>query len=236
MIYGDDHDGEYAEIDILAIRQSNNLYVYAMSSPIRYLDYSGSVSKEAAAEVIKANSAYIISAGKEFGVNPAILASVIYAEQVLNVTYTEKIEDAAQAILGLDCSVGIAQVRISTAEKVENNGYISKTTNTIASKYMYTIPIIGKQVYSTDVISRKDNIYNKLKDNETCVRYAAAYIAMIQDIWKDAYSEIDGRTAIIATLYNVGENGKKGPNANPKSNEFGDFAKENYYYMKELLS
>ena len=27
----------------------------------------------------------------------------------------------------------------------------------------------------------------------------AAYLSMIQDIWKDEYPEIDGRTAILAT-------------------------------------
>ncbi|MDD6564228.1 MAG: RHS repeat-associated core domain-containing protein [Clostridiales bacterium] len=41
MIYGDDHDGEYAEIDILAIRQSNNLYVYCIGNPMNFFDLTG---------------------------------------------------------------------------------------------------------------------------------------------------------------------------------------------------
>jgi hypothetical protein len=60
-------------------------------------------------------------------------------------------------------------------------------------------------------------------------------MALIQDEWKNAYPEIGGRTAILATLYNIGENGTSGPNSNPGSNSFGDFAKGNYYYMRSLL-
>lgn len=29
--------------------------------------------------------------------------------------------------------------------------------------------------------------------------------------------------------------GSQGPHSNPKSNEFGDFAKDNYYYVRELM-
>ena len=46
---------------------------------------------------------------------------------------------------------------------------------------------------------------------------------------------IDGKTAILATLYNVGEYGEHGINSTPESNEFGDYAKEKYYHVKELL-
>lgn len=72
-------------------------------------------------------------------------------------------------------------------------------------------------------------------DDRTNIRYAAAYLALIQDKWKDVYPEIDGRTAILATLYNVGENGQYGPNSNPKPNPFGQFAKDNYNKMRKIL-
>ena len=62
------------------------------------------------------------------------------------------------------------------------------------------------------------------------------HISYIQDLWKSEYPEIDGRIAILATLYNIGEyGGKRGINSTPQSTPFGDFAKENYYYMKNLL-
>ena len=103
------------------------------------------------------------------------------------------------------------------------------------STYMFTNPFTGDAIYATDVVSRESNIYNKLTNDKTNIRYAAAYLALIQDKWKGSYPEIDGRTAVLATLYNIGENGTRGPNANPGTNEFGDFAKANYYKMRELL-
>ena len=30
-------------------------------------------------------------------------------------------------------------------------------------------------------------------------------------------------------------NGSQGPHSNPQSNDFGDFAKDNYYYVRELM-
>ena len=59
---------------------------------------------------------------------------------------------------------------------------------------------------------------------------------MIQNMWKEEYPVISGDTAILATLYNIGENGgEKGINKSPTSNDFGDFAKANYPYMQYLL-
>ena len=72
-------------------------------------------------------------------------------------------------------------------------------------------------------------------DDRTNIRYAAAYLSLIQDLWKETYPCIDGKTAILATLYNVGEYGEHGINSTPESNEFGDYAKEKYYHVKELL-
>ena len=101
-----------------------NWYAYANNNPLKYVDPCGLRSKEAADKIIKDNAAYIISAAEEFGVNPGILAATIYAEQRLNVNWVDDATDAFAHIF--DTSIGIAQVKVSTAVMLEDKGYIKK--------------------------------------------------------------------------------------------------------------
>ncbi len=113
---------------------------------------------------------------------------------------------------------------ISTAMKLEDAGYIEKTNY--------------NEWHGNNVVNnRRKGITLKLQDDKTNIRYAAAYLKYITDLWKPVYPEIDGRTAIMATLYNIGEYGtrEKGINASPESNDFGDYAKYNYYKAMGLL-
>ena len=148
--YYDPTNGRFVTED--PARDGENWYVYAGNNPVNFVDPDGKVSEALAKRRIRDSAQYIVSAANEYGVNPGILAAVIYAEQVLNVTYTENIEDAAQAFLGANCSVGIAQVRISTAKKIEDAGYIEKTTETKVVTYLFTIPIKNEPVYSTELL------------------------------------------------------------------------------------
>ena len=189
-----------------------------------------------ATDVIVENADFIKSAAKRYGVNPVILAACIYTEQANNVTITEDLEDMTQSFLGMDCSVGSGQVRVSTAKKVEDAGCMPTTYDSEAINYAFRNPFTGKSVYWSDSYSRDNEIYHKLKDPETNINYAAAYLAMIQNMWSEEYPEISGDTAILATLYNIGEyGGEKGINNSPVSTEFGDFAKANYPYLQYLL-
>jgi hypothetical protein len=202
-----------------------------MNDPINHIDLSGLVSKKVASELIRENASRIILAGKEFNVSPAILAASIFTEQVKNVNITESVEDFTQWMLGMDCSVGIAQVRISTAKKVEDAGYIDVTGGVLIR---HTTSLFSIKLTETSVVTREDRIYHKLTNSETNIRYAAAYLAMIQDIWEDAYPTIDQDTAVLATLYNIGGENKE-PHQNPISNTFGNFAESYSDYMHELL-
>ena len=138
-------------------------------------------------------------------------------------------DDWLDGILGfygiLDTSIGVGQVKISTAKLMEEKGYMPVIT---AVKGGWDIPGIGF-INGTEQMARE----KMLEKPETNIRYAAAYLAYYQDRWKEAYPEIDGRTAILATLYNQEE--KNPPHSNPIPNPFGDFAKDNYYYVCELM-
>ena len=67
------------------------------------------------------------------------------------------------------------------------------------------------------------------------IMYVAAYLSYIQDIWKNVYPQISGKSDILGTLYNIGEYGNNGVNSNPQSNAFGKTVKINYDKMQELL-
>lgn len=59
-------------------------------------------------------------------------------------------------------------------------------------------------------------------------------IVKIEDTWKKDFPEISKRPDILGTLYNQGHDFST-PHANPGSNEFGEFVKDNYKTMEELL-
>ena len=229
LIYGDKEykKDETKYPDINAILQSSNLYWYCMGNPIKYTDKNGSTSEAEAEKIIKDNAATIIKAGKKFNVNPAIIAGCIYAEQTMNVDAKDKYIDPLVYSYGIDVSIGIGQVRISTAKKVESKGYMPKIT-------------VDEFVISNGEESIIDNQENNMRaralmNDGINIMYVAAYLSYIQDIWKNVYPQISGKSDILGTLYNIGEYGNNGVNSNPQSNAFGKTVKINYDKMQELL-
>ncbi|MBE7052211.1 MAG: RHS repeat-associated core domain-containing protein [Ruminococcaceae bacterium] len=207
-------------------RDELNWYVYANNNPIKYVDPSGLRSKEAADKIIKDNASYIISAAQNFGVNPGILAATIYAEQRLNVDWKDDYIDGIVGFYGMDTSIGIGQVKISTAKLMEDEGYMPKISQTDAG---WNVPIIGF-VHGSEQMARE----KVLEIPELNIKYAAGYLKYFQDEWEAVYPDIDGKTDILATLYNLGHK-QTSPNSNPKPNDFGKFAKENYFHVRKLL-
>lgn len=149
----------------------------------------------------------MLEAGWEFGVNPAMIATVIAVEQNNNVN----ILDAADGILGclgFDTSLGLGQVKLSTAKMLEDKGLIDRSN------------------------SRCDRI-DRLQDNKTNVRYVAAYLDYLRDIWMKYDTDFDQHPDIWWTVYNTG---KTKAHSNPKPNQLGKAAKIYYSYYDILFS
>ncbi len=189
-----------------------------------------------ASEIIKRNATAIKNAGAYYGVNPAIIAACIYTEQITNVNSRDKLTDVLAYFL--DTSIGIGQVKVSTAKMLEDEGYIASTKYRSMETYAGTILILwdtpGYSNGTAYASNRNEAIAKRLTSESENINYVAAYLKYFQDRWKDVYPEIDGRTAVLATLFNLGENANP-PNPNPKSIPFGERAKEEYPYMRQLL-
>lgn len=193
------------------------------------VDPSGTISWEEASDIISRNAWAIKNAGAYYGVNPAILAGCIYTELTWNYNWVDDMTDLS--LYFLDTSIGIAQVKVSTARMLEDNGYIAKTEFSGIVIDLWYAPGVGY----VDASNRDEAIAIRLTSESESINYAAAYLSYIQNLWKDAYPEIDGRSAILGTLYNIGEYGSRGINSNPESTPFGENVKSEYNYMWELL-
>lgn len=188
-----------------------------------------------ASDIIRRNATAIKNAGKYYGVNPAIIAACIYTEQITNVDIIDALTDVPAYFL--DTSIGIGQVKVSTARMLEDEGYIAKTEYLAMSIAMNDILIIwstpGYSKGTAIARNREEAIAKRLTVESENVNYVAAYLKYFQDRWKDVYPEIDGRTAILATLFNQDE--VRPPHANPVPSPFGEDAKKEYDYMRQLL-
>lgn len=182
--------------------------------------------KSKATKIIVKYRKEIKAAGKKYSVDPVIVGGCIYAEQKRNVNFVDTLTDWVGFYGVLDTSIGIGQVKVSTAIMLEDKGYVSKTKKTDGG---WKIPLVGF-VHGTRTMA----VANRLENNKCNITYVAAYLKYWIDDWKPVYPKIGKKPAILGTLYNLGDNAKDA-NPNPKPNEFGKYVKKKYKYVKKKL-
>lgn len=237
--------GRFAAEDVIKgnglIAGTLNQYVYCLNNPLCLIDPLGLVSEQEAQKVIQDNAQYIYESSEMFGVDPNILAGCIYAEQVRNVDFKDNFDTVLAVEMNFDSSIGVAQVKVSTAKMLQEKGYM---------------PAIEKPSLVEDILGISENakIAVLLDDNEINIQYAAAYLKYQIDQWSPIYPRINEDIAIQGTLYNLGHEklmeglvfktlgtlyaGFKDiriPHSAPESNEFGDYVLESYNLMNKLL-
>lgn len=175
-------------------------------------------TEEYVAQKLLAYKQYIFAAAKQYDIDPYLLGG-IFIDEIVELALFEEIRDVFSAdTLGMDISVGIAQVKIETARTLIELRYynpnpkdaklseknISKTSRSYLSKY---------------VLDPKHNVF-----------FGAAQVRYIVDAWM-SFLDLRTRPEIIGTLYS---HGKGKPKNNPQSiprgeqiaNEFVPLAKK----------
>ncbi len=165
----------------------------------------------------------IKEAAKLVDVSPRIIASIIYAEHKLNVKLGENVIDYVFAKSGYNSSMGIAQVKISTAI------WIEKQIHNLDSQF-YLGEEIEKQI---PLSANWDEVIKKLEDPKANIIYAASYISMINRLWQPVFelSALNNiNVGIIASIYSLGildnTNKIRIPHTDAKMNVFGNTAQE----------
>ena len=228
------------------IKDGGNWYQYCYSNPLKYWDPTGlfadgffeygcsvvddvieavqnflNVTELEAQRRIRENRNNIIASADKFGLDPKMVAIMIYTEQANNYDFKDVLADSLLGRFGIDMSIGIGQVRVSTAERIENAGYMPQII------LPYNIPVIGR------FIERQVRI-SKLKNPATNIDYVAGLVKNIVNNWETDYPEIVESPDIVWTIYNTGNNFDT-PHSNPKPGALADFALENYDLMGKLL-
>ena len=168
-----------------------NRFAYANGNPVSFIDpfglsaertssstcsdipapnkteYDRKYYESEAYKKIRDNVDNILLFSRHFDVDPQVVAAVIFVEQYFNYDIKDKLTDWI-AFYGIDTSVGLGQIRLSTAKYIEDCGYIAQTS---ATEGGWEIPFIGI-VHGTETMARE----KRLENDEWNIAYVAAYI------------------------------------------------------------
>jgi len=173
-------------------------------------------------EILRKNQSYIQKAALLLKINPRIIASIIFSERRLNMNIIDKYENLL-GYLGLDTSIGIAQIRVGTGIWIIHNSTDTTSVFCLEKRYWRVVPKAG---------SREDML-EILQNDSLNIVLAILYVKQMMTYWKKHNFPIDNRVDIIATLYSKGIY-KQGtntliiPHRYPISNKMGKIAKAFY--------
>lgn len=170
---------------------------------------------------IIANKKHILGAAKEFSIDKAMLGAILIDEITRLIPFESIIEAFGGNIIGVNVSIGVAQVTIDTAHELIRKGIYRPNTKD------------ARLLYARLTNAGRRHLYDYLIQPKHNVRFAAAYIRFVIDFWSK-HEDLSSRTDIIGTLYHIGY-GK--PKTDPKADERGtQIANEFYPLAKRWLA
>lgn len=178
-----------------------------------------------AESLLRKHHQQIQDAAASFGVSERVLASIVYAEQSMNMAPGEMVLDVVFAKSGYNSSIGLAQVKVNTALWIARQLKDRSSEFYLGRSYE---GLLNEALTWAQVVKALD-------DSRKNLLYAAAYIAMIEKTWKEVLEApwVQGaKPGVIATLYSIGllthEGQLREPHDDPKLNELGRAAQAFY--------
>ena len=157
----------------------------------------------------------------QFSINQYILGALLVDEIARLLPFEDALEFLGVQIIGRNVSVGIAQVRIETANDLIKKGVYNPN------------PRDKRLPFERMTNLDRSYLFTYLIQTEHNISFAAAFIRYVIDFWAP-YTDLSRRADIIGTLYHQGYGE---PKANPEANERGtQIADEFYPLAKRWLS
>lgn len=164
----------------------------------------------------------IIQVANEYNIDPYLLGAIIIDEVVRLAPFEEILDLFLLDLIGRNVTVGIAQVRLETANNVIKKGLYNPNPKDKKLPFFGNLTKRDRQHLFTYVVQSKYNVH-----------FSAAYIRSIINFWASKL-DISNRPEILATLYGQGYGN---PKTNPIPSKRGSqIANEFYSLAKKWLA
>jgi hypothetical protein len=184
-----------------------------MSDDIIFVDGCPRKNKSDVVKYLTPYTMVINQAAKKQEIDPNLLGAILI-DEYLRLGPDDMFDWAAK--IGIDTSIGIAQVSVETARSLIKRGLYN--------------PNQHDPKFNTENIDEtgKGYFYKYLKEPVHSVNFAAAKIRSLIEDWKK-YVGISKNPAVLGSLYSM----YKQPHANPIANDRGKQIAKEFYIMSE---
>lgn len=165
-------------------------------------------------DTIKTHSKIILQAAKEFDIDPYLLGAILIDENVRMSPFEEIQDKFLLQLLGRNVSVGVAQVRLETANSLIKNELYNPNPDDAKLPFSGNLRKADREYLYEYVIQPKHNIH-----------FAAAHIRELIKEWSK-YIDISGMPEILGTLYH---RSYVVPHAHPGPNDRGTQITDEFY-------
>lgn len=199
------------------------LYQYSLEKdggPLIVIDGKAKITKQEAENRLRPHQKIIFEVAEKYNIDPYLLGAIIIDEVARFGPFEDITDLLAGYFIGINTSVGIAQIKIETARGLIKNGYYN--------------PDLNDPKLSPDNIAKTSRayLYQYVKNPKHSIFFAAARMSTLADEWKK-FVNLGEKPEIIATLYSLPH---INPHQNPKPNDRGlQIAKEFYQLAKDWL-